>query len=599
MKKTPEEFSNIMDEKRELERNEQLMKSCFQLSLTFAALTAYFSYMLAQRRGSIFYYGFVLTAILILAALYFRSKNKRYKDLLVLKAEWGNKVNRKRNLKNIKTLFTYVKEENKDVFYIDDQTWEDLTMDKIYEELDRTHTTPGEQLLYYILRTPAFKNDILLKRKAIIELFQANKNVREEIQLKLFNLGRDPQNSAAELIWSEMPSKNNMRLVFNLLALLPVVSVLIMPFNLSLGITLFIALFGVNLYIHYTKGKEISSYVDGINYLAGLISTAKQVSNIKAAELQECINVLKENAEVCSKIAKKTSSIGRTEGIDMFADYVYILTLSKERQYYNAINRISSYRTELKTLLMKLGELDALLSIASYREGIKSYTEPCLDNEKAHLNVEGVRHPLIKEPIPNSISINESGIVLTGSNMSGKSTFLRTIGVNALFAQTIYTCSAESYCGSFFKIISSISPSDNLLVGKSYYLGEAEALLRIIKSCDKEVPSLCIIDEIFRGTNPIERISASAEILNYLVNNNSLVIVATHDLELTEMVNNYGCYYFTEDVDDEGLKFDYKLKKGVSPTRNAIKLLKYLGYPSEIIDRTNTRVDKITEENVK
>lgn len=599
MKKTPEEFSNIMDEKRELERNEQLMKSCFQLSLTFAALTAYFSYMLAQRRGSIFYYGFVLTAILILAALYFRSKNKRYKDLLVLKTEWGNKVNRKRNLKNIKTLFTYVKEENKDVFYIDDQTWEDLTMDKIYEELDRTHTTPGEQLLYYILRTPAFKNDTLLKRKAIIELFQTNKNVREEIQLKLFNLGRDPQNSAAELIWSEIPSKNNMRLLFNMLAILPIVSVLIMPFNLSLGITLFIALFGVNLYIHYTKGKEISSYVDGINYLAGLISTAKQVSNIKAAELQECINVLKENAEVCSKIAKKTSSIGRTEGIDMFADYVYILTLSKERQYYNAINRISSYRTELKTLLMKLGELDALLSIASYREGVKSYTEPCLDNEKAHLNVEGVRHPLIKEPIPNSISINESGIVLTGSNMSGKSTFLRTIGVNALFAQTIYTCSAESYCGSFFKIISSISPSDNLLVGKSYYLGEAEALLRIIKSCDKEVPSLCIIDEIFRGTNPIERISASAEILNYLVNNNSLVIVATHDLELTEMVNNYGCYYFTEDVDDEGLKFDYKLKKGVSPTRNAIKLLKYLGYPSEIIDRTNTRVDKITEENVK
>lgn len=588
-----------MDEKRELERNEQLMKSCFQLSLAFAALTAYFSYMLAQRRGSIFYYGFVLTAILILAALYFRSKHKRYKDLLVLKTEWGNQVNRKRNMKNIKTLFTYVKEENKDVFYIDDQTWEDLTMDKIYEELDRTHTTPGEQLLFYILRTPAFKNDILLKRKAIIDLFKANKEVREEIQLKLFNLGRDPQNSAAELIWSEIPPKNNMRLLFNLLASLPIVSVLIMPFNFSLGITLLIALFGVNLYIHYTKGKEISSYVDGINYLAGLISTAKQVSNIKAVELEECINVLKENAEVCSKIAKKTSSIGRTEGIDMFADYVYILTLSKERQYYNAINRISSYRKELKTLLMTLGELDALLSIASYREGIKNYTEPCLDNEKAHLNVEGVRHPLIKEPIPNSISIDESGIVLTGSNMSGKSTFLRTIGVNALFAQTIYTCCAESYCGSFFKVISSISPSDNLLVGKSYYLGEAEALLRIIKSCDKEVPSLCIIDEIFRGTNPIERISASAEILNYLVDNNTLVIVATHDLELTEMVNNYGCYYFTEDVDDEGLKFDYKLKKGVSPTRNAIKLLKYLGYPSEIIDRTNSRVDKITEENVK
>jgi DNA mismatch repair ATPase MutS len=472
-------------------------------------------------------------------------------------------------------------------------------MDKIYEELDRTHTTPGEQSLYYILRTPIFENDGLLKRKAIIELFQGNKEIREELQLKLFNLGRDQKNSATEIIWDEIPPKKNMRLLFNLLALLPVISILIMPFNLSLGITLLFILFGINLYIHYTKGKDISSYVDGINYLAGVINIAKQVSNIKAQELEEYKEILKENAEVCSKIAKNTSSIGHIEGVDMFADYVYILTLAKERQYYNAIDRINSYRKELKALLMKLGELDALLSVASYREGIKNYTEPCLDNEKAHLNVDGVRHPLIKEPVPNSISINESGIVLTGSNMSGKSTFLRTIGVNALLAQTIYTCNADSYCGSFFKLISSISPSDNLLVGKSYYLGEAEALLRIIKSCDKEIPSLCIIDEIFRGTNPIERISASAEILNYLLNNNALAIVATHDLELTEMVDNYGCYYFTEDVDDEGLKFDYKIKKGVSPTRNAIKLLKYLGYPSDIIDRTNKRVDKITRDNIK
>lgn len=593
------EFSNIMDEKRDLERNQQLMKASFQLSLAFAALTAYFSYILAQQRGNIFYYGFILTAVLALAALFFRARLKRYKALLILKTEWGNSVSRKRKLKDIKSLFTYVKKENEDIFYIDDQTWEDLTMDKIYEKLDRTHTTVGEQVLYHILRTPKFEKDVLLKRKAILDLFQGNKEVREELQLKLFNLGRESKNSATELIWDEITPKKNKRLMFNLLALLPVLTILIMPFNLSLGVTLLLTLFGVNLYIHYTQGTEISSCVDGINYLAGVINTAKQISTIKSQELQEYINILKENAEVCSKIAKNTSSIGRIEGIDMFADYVYILTLAKERQYYNAVDHINSYRKQLKTLFFTLGELDALLSIASYREGLMNYTEPCLDNEKAHLDVEGLWHPLIKEPVPNSISINESGIILTGSNMSGKSTFLRTIGVNALFAQTIYTCNAESYCGSFFKIISSISPSDNLLVGKSYYLGEAEALLRIINSCEKEIPSLCIIDEIFRGTNPIERVSASTEILNYLVNNNSLVIVATHDLELTEMVDQYGCYYFTEDVDEEGLNFDYMIRKGVSPTRNAIKLLKYLGYPSEIIDRTNQRVDKITEDNNK
>jgi len=126
--------------------------------------------------------------------------------------------------------------------------------------------------------------------------------------------------------------------------------------------------------------------------------------------------------------------------------------------------------------------------------------------------------------------------------------------------------------------------------GKSYYLGEAEALLNIINSCNKEVPLLSFIDEIFRGTNPVERVSAAVEILNYLINNNALVLVATHDLELTKLVENYDCYYFREDVDENGLKFDYLIKKGVSPTRNAIRILKYIGYPDDIIDRAEARI---------
>jgi len=181
--------------------------------------------------------------------------------------------------------------------------------------------------------------------------------------------------------------------------------------------------------------------------------------------------------------------------------------------------------------------------------------------------------------------------------MSGKSTFLRTIGVNVLFAQTICTVLAEKYEGSYFHIVTSISPGDNILGGKSYYMGEAEAILRIINSCGQKISCLCIIDEIFRGTNPIERISASIEILKYLSEHNALVIVATHDLEITEMVTEfYECYYFTEDVDEVGLKFDYLIKKGVSPTRNAIKLLKFLGYPEEIVQNAYLNIEKVMKK---
>lgn len=208
-----------------------------------------------------------------------------------------------------------------------------------------------------------------------------------------------------------------------------------------------------------------------------------------------------------------------------------------------------------------------------------------------------MRHPLIKDAVPNSIEINESGIIITGSNMSGKSTFLRTFGVNVLFSQTICTCLCEKYEGSFFKVITSISPDDNIMGGKSYYMAEAEAILRIIKNCDGENPSLCIIDEIFRGTNPVERISAACEILDYLPEHFATAIVATHDIELADMVkHHYDCYYFTEDVGKEGLEFDYKIKKGIIKTRNAIKLLKFLGYPEEIVEGAEKRANEEIKE---
>ena len=125
-------------------------------------------------------------------------------------------------------------------------------------------------------------------------------------------------------------------------------------------------------------------------------------------------------------------------------------------------------------------------------------------------------------------------------------------------------------------------------------MAEAEALLRIINALDLELPVFCPIDEIFRGTNPIERISSSAEILTYINSKKSISIVATHDRELTEILKeNYDFFYFSEKVDSKGLNFDYKLKKGVSKTRNAIKLLDHIGYPKEIIKKSYNRAETL------
>jgi len=267
----------------------------------------------------------------------------------------------------------------------------------------------------------------------------------------------------------------------------------------------------------------------------------------------------------------------------------------EESTYYRISGQLMEKKDEILELYYLVGEIDALVSIAIYENNNKERcNNPKFIKETSLKIVDGI-HPLLKRPVENSINISNKGIVLTGTNMSGKSTFLRMISTNILLAQTFNFTLAQEYESCFLNIVSSISPKDDIMNGKSYYLAEAEAILRIIKASEKNTPVFCPIDEIFRGTNPLERISSSAEILNYINEGKAICIVATHDRELSDMLKeNYDFYHFSEEVDSEnGLKFDYKLKKGISKTRNAIKLLEYVGYPKRIVENSYKRIEKI------
>jgi DNA mismatch repair ATPase MutS len=177
--------------------------------------------------------------------------------------------------------------------------------------------------------------------------------------------------------------------------------------------------------------------------------------------------------------------------------------------------------------------------------------------------------------------------------MSGKTTFLKTIGVNMLLAETLHFCLAKKFCSSFFNTLTLIGRKDNIIEGKSYYLDEILTLLRIIQACRQDIPCLCLIDEPFRGTNSVERISASAEVLLHLAKKNGLVFASTHDLELTRLVADaYVNYHFQEEIGEHGLLFNYQLREGPSETRNAIKLLRHVGYPEEITEAAEQRIRK-------
>jgi len=561
----------------------------FSIGFAFAII------LLGHKVDPLYYWGLLILLPLIILNIRIYQKNILQKLLCQIREEWGKEKVKNRNFSEIESFYRYStsQHDNNDIF-IDDQTWSDLNMNDLYSKIERTMTNPGECILYNILRTPLLSDKILKKRKEIIRLFQTNKEIREQIQVKLLRMGKQKGNGVTALVCEELPPSTAFKYLFSFLALLAFVSIVaVPPLWGARGIIIFILpLYIINLLVTSKIRARLLLQLSAIRYLGAMIRLSKKLAAIKCPELADCCEKLKKATLATEKIARKTfllfpeSSFGSDIGTLLYA-HIDIYFLREVRIFYAVLDEIHAHKEELRLIYRLIGELDALQSAASYREGLSGYVEPNFSDKELLLEIKDATHPLLTNPVPNSITIREKGVIITGSNMAGKTTFLRTLGVNAILAQTIYTCLADSYTGNYFRIISLINEADNLIEGKSYYLIEAEHLLKMIKASEKEILTLCLIDEPLAGTNSSERVIASFEVLNYLIDHNALVIVATHDLELAGKLKfAFKSYHFTDDVDDQGLKFDFKLREGITSTSNAIRLLEYLDYPKDIVERS-------------
>ena len=224
-----------------------------------------------------------------------------------------------------------------------------------------------------------------------------------------------------------------------------------------------------------------------------------------------------------------------------------------------------------------------MAAIGAFRTSLEKYCIPEFDKRRG-IKAGNLYHPLLEKPVKNSI-LTEKGVLITGSNASGKSTFLKTVAVNAILAQTIHTCMADHYHAGLYRIMSSMALRDDLAGGDSYYIVEIKSLKRILNQIGENGnPVLCFVDEVLRGTNTVERIAASTQILKSLARSSVLCFAATHDIELTHLLERYyNNYHFEEEIIDNDVVFHYRLLKGRATTRNAIKLLGVMGYDDTII----------------
>lgn len=357
-----------------------------------------------------------------------------------------------------------------------------------------------------------------------------------------------------------------------------------------------IALIGlvlVNTAYHYKSKGKIAQYTHSLPQLLILNKVGWWLTrNVSVCHSEMVVSSLNRVNKLKRSLffVNLQNGIGNdpTDILSALFELLKTIFLLESIMFITSLKKVNRYRKEIAAIYEYVAEIDMLIAIDSVRTGLVYYTKPEFSVEDNVLDVKGIYHPLVDDCVPNSmVSSVQKGVLITGSNMSGKTTFIRAIAINSLLAQTIYTCCAKEYRAPLLKIRTSIRVSDDLEDHKSYFQAEALSVLAIMNDCGIDEPyrSLVIIDEIFKGTNTIERIAAAKSVLSYLTANRNFVFVSTHDLELAELLgDDYTIYSFEESTADQRLIFDYKIKEGLLKNKNGIAILKSIGFPASVIN---------------
>ena len=536
--------------------------------------------------------------------------------LLERRRNWGRRIERERRFEAIRASH-FSRAATSDARTLDDRAWADLDMDEVFVELDRTTSTLGQHALYHRLRSAPAEH--LEEFDALTERLRTEAPLRERAQAALSRL-RDPQ--GYDIWWLGRSDALEPQPLYQLFPLLTAVTL-----SLALGavfwhflVVAFVLMVVVNLAVRYAIDERTTAFTRSVRQLAPLIASAESLRFVDDEAHRVLTGAMTAEAGSLRRlklISRWTNgnplmlafdsnwlALAASDVIEIVYEYLNSAFLLDATGVHFAMKDLAAHRQALLRVVAAAGEVDAAIAVASFRAGSERWTRPRFSASGSLAEFADVCHPLLDAPVPNSIELPAGrGVLVTGSNMSGKSTFLRTIGVNVVLAQTIATSLASRYVAPRFTIRSCIGRSDDLTGGKSYYLAEVEALLGLVQASDGSDPCLFLLDEMFRGTNASERIAAGEAVLRELVAPPSapakvhVALAATHDGELVELLDDvYEPWHFGDAVGAEGLEFDHRLRQGPATTRNAIALLRLSGAPPPLVDRATRSADRLDRE---
>ncbi len=550
--------------------------------------------------------------ILIIVAAFFlvafllglRDKLSARKRLLdTLERIYGQEPKKKYKTDDMDHVGGFYKNHPED-FQIDDTTWNDLNMDGVFKRINYCLSAAGEEYLYYMLRTPKQEDDFK-KFEDQVTFFRNNHEERRKIQLIYSEIGNNSRYSIYDYMDYLKNVKNTGNGTHIVMLILMALAIVLSVYKFAIGFTIFVILMLVQIITYFKIKGEIDPYLITYSYIMRVIRSVDKFLGIKDDVFSEDIRSLKEIAKEFSSfkngadlLLSPTRNNSSGNPVDLVMDYVRMVTHLDIIKFNQMFRVIMSKRDKLDEILAITGRIEAEISVACFRASFEGkYVIPEFTDEG--YEAKELIHPLISEAVPNDIS-TKRGILLTGSNASGKSTFLKTCAINSLLAQSIHTVLGSKYRAGLYRIYSSMALKDDILEGDSYYIVEIKSIKRILDAAaTKGQKVLCFVDEVLRGTNTVERIAASTQILKKLAKEKVQGFAATHDIELTSLLNeDYDIYHFEGEITDNDVKFDYKIKEGAATTRNAIQLLKVLGYDDNIVTDAQKMADGFLDKGI-
>lgn len=472
---------------------------------------------------------------------------------------------------------------------IDEITWNDLDMDAVFCRIDTCLSFAGQQALYGALhRQVEAESGKRIQEKALF--FSCNEKERQRAMIILSRLGKE-RNSyyfpvfIHNLGCFEIP---NIRFYYVMRAILflSLIPAALQPQLLVLPV--FAGL--INLTIYSFQKYKYSANLSMLRSVLGIVRAARKLADGGRSEYESRFHDLGDRAKPFAHTVFKMAKLQRREQDGIAGDVFSILgayfigiTLSDFIQYNRLLKELSGKQQELDLLYHRVGEVDMSIAAASFRASLPHWCVPDIV-PSGGIEAKEIYHPLLNEPVCNSVNF-ERGCLITGANASGKSTFIKALAVNVLLAQSIFTCTADYMKLPAASLVTSMAVRDDVMSGESYYIKEVKYLKRIIQQLDSEHFVFCVIDEILRGTNTRERIAASYAVLKYLAGKNCLAVIASHDIELTELLTDfYDNYHFKEQIQGDGISYTYKIQPGPADSKNAIRLLSIMGFPDEIVE---------------